>query len=317
MKNAGPRRGYLLKGIFIIPRFFRYVPMILMLGRYCLKHKVRPAILLKANTSFTFGGIICPKSEIFAKFKQNNHEAILPTFEIRIKDRGEVRIEKVKSLIRKNNLKYPLIIKPDEGLAGIGLKFIKDEKELRRAVGMIKEDYVLQQYIDWPHQMAVFYIKDPAEEKGKIWSLTKMIVTNNSRKNPALIVPGNHVVYKDESYLITPALEKTFNKISEVDGFFFGRFDILAKNAESFVKEGRDFKILEVNVGPYAIALQALDRRYNFFKRYAILNEQLKYAFAIAEKNASHFSKAEIKEEAKAFFRKYRNFLRNNFWKIK
>lgn len=89
----------------------------------------------------------------------------------------------------------------------------------------------------------------------------------------------------DESFIIDPVLDKTFNAISDIHGFYFGRFDIRVKNIDDFVKTGKYFKILEVNVGAQTMALQALDPKYSFFQKYAIFAKQIAMAFKISQEN--------------------------------
>lgn len=131
-----------------------------------------------------------------------------------------------------------------------------------------------------------------------------------ARGNAKLVTPENNVSYKDESYLIDPLLEKTFNDIADIDGFYFGRFDIRVQDMHNFITKGEGFKIMEVNVGAHSMALQAFDRRYNIFQRYAILAKQLQLAFAIARKNLH--SPHDVLQEYQESKRVITKFIRKN-----
>ena len=301
----------------IISKIFLYVPMAVLLEKYCIENKVSPAVLLKTNPAFSFSGLICAKTEIFKKFlkKRKNARFFAVMEKIEAKNPTKLRLKKLLKFIKHKRLKYPLIIKPDKGFAGVGLALVKNENHLIRAVSSMEEDYVLQEYSNYPYQMAVFFIRNPGEKRGRIWSLTRISFLNDGDKSPKLIVPSTKRLYSDESRRITPALERIFNDISGIGGFYFGRFDIKVKNINAFIKTGKGFKILEVNVGPNAIALHAFDKKYSIIKQYSILNDQLVYAFNIARKNARHLSHSRLDREFKDFWTKYKEFLKQTLRK--
>ncbi len=223
----------------------------------------------------------------------------------------------VQEFIYNNHIQYPLIIKPDRGLAGIGVSLIKDQKQMLEYMHTIHDDYLIQEYIDWPKELSVFYIKDPEDKKGRIRSITERTITAKDKKTPAMIMPWNKVVNKDESYLINPIVEKTFNVISDIEGFYFGRYDIRVKDRDDFIENGKDFKILEVNLGAQTMAVQAYDRKYNIFQKYAIFAKQLKFAFHIAKENLDKHPdqrKHTTSKPIKDFLYTYMHILRK-FWK--
>lgn len=61
---------------------------------------------------------------------------------------------------------------------------------------------------------------------------------------------GNHcrgTQFKDVTYLATPALHQAFSRLAnEIDGFYFGRFDLRCKSLDS-LERLEDFQILELN----------------------------------------------------------------------
>ncbi|MBN9382457.1 MAG: NRDE family protein [Chitinophagaceae bacterium] len=65
-------------------------------------------------------------------------------------------------------LTYPVIAKPDIGQRGMGVELLKDECQLMRYAVRSKVDFLLQEYIDYPLEIGVFYYRVPGEPKGFI-----------------------------------------------------------------------------------------------------------------------------------------------------
>jgi hypothetical protein len=99
------------------------------------------------------------------------------------------------------------------------------------------------------------------------------------------MIPTRKIIYKDESALINSVLEKRFESIGDIPGFYFGRFDLRIEDRGKFLSQATGFKIMEVNVGVHSMAIHAFDCKYGWIKRYRILFDQLYLAFAIARAN--------------------------------
>ena len=264
-----------------------YIPIYIQLGRLCLQYKKRPTILRKVNPKFPYGGLICPKSLIVEKFleKEENKNYFTKTLALPAENTLQEKIRKVENFIQEYHLHYPIILKPDDGIGGVGLKFIHEKDELNSAISKLKKNYVLQEYISRSNEFSIFFIKQPGELSGRIRSMTRRYSIKKAQ-DPELMIPERKIICKDESQLVTPAINHIFNTISDIPWFYFGRFDIRVKDVEKFLSEGKDFTILEVNVGAHSIALHAFDKKYGRFKRYRIFFDQLRFAFEIANQNA-------------------------------
>lgn len=97
---------------------------------------------------------------------------------------------------------------------------------------------------------------------------------------------GNHVrwsTFYDVSNLITPQLEKIIDEISQkVDGFYFGRYDIKAKDIASLYLG--DFKIIELN-GMGSLPTHIYDPEHNIRHAYKTLFYHRKIAYRISKEN--------------------------------
>lgn len=70
-------------------------------------------------------------------------------------------------------LGYPLIAKPDIGERGFGVEKIKSEAELREYLLKYGQDILLQEFVDLPIELGIFYYRIPGEECGTISSIVQ------------------------------------------------------------------------------------------------------------------------------------------------
>ena len=102
-----------------------------------------------------------------------------------------------------------------------------------------------------------------------------------------LVEAGNHAqgcIFRDGMHLWSKELEARIDCISrQVDGFFIGRYDIRYSSDES-LRQGLDFKIIELN-GAASEATSIYDARNSVFTAYRTLFRQWKMVFAIGAEN--------------------------------
>ena len=102
-----------------------------------------------------------------------------------------------------------------------------------------------------------------------------------------LVNAGNHAqgcIFRDGSRLGSEELEARIDTISKrLDGFFIGRYDI-RYSSEKDLREGRDFRIIELN-GAASEATSIYDSRNSLWAAYATLFQQWKLVFAIGAAN--------------------------------
>ncbi len=74
----------------------------------------------------------------------------------------------VKQKIREAGFSYPFIVKPDVGMKGILFRKIDSEEQLEKYHERIPIEYIVQDLIDLPVEVSVFYYRHPAAAKGVI-----------------------------------------------------------------------------------------------------------------------------------------------------
>ena len=74
--------------------------------------------------------------------------------------------------IRKTNLRFPVIAKPDRGFRGYLVRKIEDGDQLLKYLSGVSEDILIQEFVPYEQEMGIFYHRLPGRESGKITSVT-------------------------------------------------------------------------------------------------------------------------------------------------
>jgi len=126
--------------------------------------------------------------------------------------------------------------------------------------------------------MADFYLN---QQRTHLWEVPRQ------GERVQLVELGTHcrgAIFLDGEWVRTAALEAAFDCISQgFDGFYFGRYDVRTPAIEDF-KQGRNFKIVELN-GVTSEATHIYDPRNSLLAAYKILFEQWRLAFEIGALN--------------------------------
>jgi hypothetical protein len=118
-----------------------------------------------ANPCMRFGGLVAYSKTDVTKLVP---DVYLPkTVFIESPD----ELNEILAQVRTKEMSFPLIIKPDMGERGKGVKILRTEEELNKAISSVKERMLLQVYEDLPMELGVMYSRHPNEEKGKITSI--------------------------------------------------------------------------------------------------------------------------------------------------
>ncbi|MCC5928710.1 MAG: hypothetical protein JJU28_05640 [Cyclobacteriaceae bacterium] len=195
--------------------------------------------------------------------------------------------EQLTEALRKFDINFPLILKPDCGERGKGVVLIRNNDDLARQP-TLQSNCVIQEYIDYPFEAGVFYYRLPGEKKGHIPSIVlkeflsvtgdgkSRIIELADKNNRALLVRkqllkslgssvdevlnagevkilesiGNHnrgTKFLDGRHLINSELEQMFTDISAQLAGFYYGRYDLRASSLEDFLQGRNIKILEVN----------------------------------------------------------------------
>ncbi|MCM5663280.1 ATP-grasp domain-containing protein [Galbibacter mesophilus] len=146
------------------PMWVLYVPVVFQHFYLALKAKSL-FFFLKVNPAIKEGFILSDEKYTSLKLvpEENRPKTIL--------------IEKGKSLsdisdaLKKNAIEFPIIVKPNIGFRGVLVKLCEKVDDLK-GIDFNKTSYIIQEYIDFPVEVGVFYYRFPNSLSGFIPSIT-------------------------------------------------------------------------------------------------------------------------------------------------
>ncbi|MGJ4789878.1 carboxylate--amine ligase [Leptospira koniambonensis] len=232
-------------------------------------------------------------------------------------------LEKMNSL----GLKFPIILKPDSGQRGQGVRKILTPKHLEECLLESNVDLLIQEFHPGPFEVGVFYYRYPNETKGKIFSITRKVfpkLTGNGISTLSQLVE-NHPRFRiqketfqkrfSESWENVPILGETIclseagnhcqgtlfldgsewitseleNKIHEISSSFKGFYFGRYDIRFSSLKDFLEGKDLHIVElnGVTSESTNIYDPRFSLKERYSILFSQWKILFQISRQSKS------------------------------
>lgn len=147
------------------PWWFFYIPMFFYGSWLSLKAGAL-TFFVAANPRMKYGGMFgTSKYDILSNFDVH----LIPK-SIIVKP-GETK--GLTQSLQNAGITYPLIAKPDIGERGKGVQLIKTEAALLSYLQDAEERIIIQEYIDYPIELGIMYIRMPNEERGKITSIVR------------------------------------------------------------------------------------------------------------------------------------------------
>lgn len=120
--------------------------------------------------------------------------------------KANTNINTVLSNLEKAQHKFPLILKPDMGLRGNGVKKVANLEELKAYHTKADFDFLIQDVIPFENEVGIFYVKLPNETKGKITGIVS---------KEYLIVEGDGSSTIEELIKQTPRFELQLKTLQE------------------------------------------------------------------------------------------------------
>lgn len=147
------------------PTMAFYWPMVVYGPLLALRYR-HPCFFSAANPSMYISGM-----GLESKFDTLQ---MLPSHlrPISVQVRPGLPIGIVSERLAEAGLNFPLIAKPDIGFRGLLVTKVHNLQELQSFLGRYQVDFILQEFLDYPEEVGVFYVRMPGKEKGQIISLT-------------------------------------------------------------------------------------------------------------------------------------------------
>jgi len=142
-----------------------YIPVYLYY--FLLAFKARAGgFFSAANPGITFGGLLGEsKIDILNMLPKN----VIP---VSIFIPKGISFEGVLHKLKRAELNFPIIAKPNVGERGFLVEKISDAEELKKYLDQHHLDIILQEFIAYPEEVGVLYYRLPGKQKGHITSLT-------------------------------------------------------------------------------------------------------------------------------------------------
>jgi membrane protein DedA with SNARE-associated domain len=233
------------------------------------------------------------------------------------------RLQGFDDAMRAGGWSWPVILKPDVGQKGVGVRRIGSRDEAAAYLAAESGAVIVQRYHPGPFEAGIFYYRRPAEACGRIFSITdkrfpalvgdgaatvEQLLWDHPRfrlqvplflkrhdgtrvladgERLPLVTAGNHcqgAVFLDGTELITPALSARIDAIArQVPGFYIGRFDVRYASLARF-RRGEDLAIVELN-GVTSESTNIYDPGYGAWRAWRTLARQWQLVFEIGHAN--------------------------------
>jgi len=262
------------------PFLLFYAPIAIAWPWYYLKSRSL-WFFTASNPTITFGGFEGEaKSEMYRQLPAH----LLPR-SIFIKP--HTPFDTVLQQVEQHGLTYPFIVKPDVGMKGLLFRKIEQEPQLQTYHRHMPVAYIIQEFLDLPLEVSVFYYRKPGNPTGRITALIQkdlLEVTGNGSATLAELVQQhpdaktlltkieneqqahlNRVLKPGEVFRVLHVANlfngaRFKNLAAQIDAGLLHVFDAISQensfyygrydikcNAIADLKQGRDFYILEFN----------------------------------------------------------------------
>ncbi|MBK9728264.1 MAG: hypothetical protein IPO86_09125 [Saprospiraceae bacterium] len=155
----------------------KYIPLVPFWIYYCIKSGSF-WFFTPSNPSLFFGGFDgVSKKDMYKHLPSNLYPKsiyISPEFPF----------EEVCKTFTDNNFRYPIAVKPEIGRMGFMFRKIETVDDLKLYHARMPVNYILQDFINYPIEVSVFYYRFPDDKEGTITGLLKKIslqVTGDGR----------------------------------------------------------------------------------------------------------------------------------------
>ena len=156
------------------PDWLFYPPVVLHWAWLGLRHRGL-TLMTAANPAIPTGGL-CGESKaaILDQISGESRRFIAPYVTLKLDGPTDGLLARAESAIATAGLAYPLVVKPDIGCNGTGVRLAQNATALAASLPLYPAgtDIVLQKLIADPGEAGLFYIRQPGQPAGRLTSAT-------------------------------------------------------------------------------------------------------------------------------------------------
>jgi membrane protein DedA with SNARE-associated domain len=165
------------------PAWMFYPPVVIYFVWLALKHRGL-TLPTAANPGIFSGGMVgeskmATLKDLFATSPEFTAEA-----EMIAGNTPAERLHSLDQILSQRGFGFPLILKPDLGQRGDGVKLIRSKENAEACLRGNSASFIVQRYAPGPHEAGIFYYRFPHEPRGRIFAVTEKtfpIVTGDGR----------------------------------------------------------------------------------------------------------------------------------------
>ncbi len=147
-----------------------YLPIFVQNLWLAIKYR-RLTLPLLCNPSIEFGGIVGEsKSEVLDLYKKPHR--FIPSYRVLLAGTVESRIAQTLEWMEEGGLTFPIILKPDAGQRGYGVRLIRNATDMHDYLQLVPIPTIAQAYAHGPYEFGVYYVRRPGEERGVVAGIT-------------------------------------------------------------------------------------------------------------------------------------------------
>ena len=179
------------------PAWLAYIPVVPYVLYLGVRHRSL-TLFTPANPGIPSGGFVGESKSAILSNLGRVPEFVLLSGEQSV----NARIAAVKQFMVTHNLPYPIVLKPDVGERGTGVKIVRNDEDLLSCLNMSPGDTIVQKYVAGL-EFGIFYYRYPGQSQGRIFSITE-------KHFPAVIGDGvssiRDLILRDERAVCLAAL---------------------------------------------------------------------------------------------------------------
>ena len=215
-----------------------YLPLALYIAWLMLRYR-SATLYTAANPGIPTGGMTGESKSAILHKLSSVAGAVAPFVLVAAELAPRERLRRAREWMARQRVAFPVVVKPDVGERGRGVKVVADRRELRRRLVRAREALIVQRFADG-EEFGVYYRRLPGEPQGRIVSIAQ---TSYFEPNA---FDTHDALFMDQRRLATSMLEERIEELSRAHpGFFVGRFDVCARSAEELSRG--EFEVLELN----------------------------------------------------------------------
>ena len=186
----------------------KYIPLIPVWIWYCIRSR-SIWFFTPANPQLTLGGMEGEtKEEMYNQLPEYSYPRSIFIS-------SSEKLENIKTKMDEKGLCFPIAVKPNIGMMGLMFRIIKNNEELENYHKAISTKYVIQEVINYPLEVSVFYYRHPSQNHGTISGfLSKEVpmVTGDGKSTLIQLIKSNKSLSSNSAILINKNI-KNLEKI--------------------------------------------------------------------------------------------------------